>query len=117
MNKRKKIVLVIIVFIIILTSIFFLFIFNKSHSTQAQDITISTIQVIQGTIRETIEAEGSLAPSETVNVKSKEDGYKVEVVLIGEGDSVTKGQELVKLDVSDYEANLKELRLSSCHSD
>jgi multidrug efflux pump subunit AcrA (membrane-fusion protein) len=107
MNKRKKIVLVIIVFIIILTSIFFLFIFNKSHSTQAQDISIPTIQVIEGTIRETIEAEGSLAPSETVNVKSKEDGYKVEVVLIGEGDSVTKGQELVKLDVSDYEANLK----------
>ncbi|NLJ39912.1 MAG: efflux RND transporter periplasmic adaptor subunit [Candidatus Atribacteria bacterium] len=48
-----------------------------------------------------------MAPFETVNVKSKEDGYKVEVVLVEEGDSVKKGQELVRLDVSDYEVNLK----------
>jgi len=107
MNKRKKIVLVTIVFIVIFSSIFSFFIFNKSRSTQAQDINISTIRVIQGTIRETIEAEGTLAPFETVNVKSKEDGYKVEVVLVEEGDSVKKGQELVRLDVSDYEVNLK----------
>ncbi|MBP8934064.1 MAG: efflux RND transporter periplasmic adaptor subunit [Candidatus Atribacteria bacterium] len=105
MNKKKKLVLIPIV--IGITFLTIIFLSNQFRSTQAQDVQIPTIKVIQGTIRETIEAEGSLAPFETVNVKSKEDGYKVETVLIEEGDSVTKGQELVKLDVSEYEANLK----------
>ncbi|MCX6091097.1 MAG: efflux RND transporter periplasmic adaptor subunit [Candidatus Atribacteria bacterium] len=111
MGKRKKIIIVLVVVVVGIVTGFYLWKMRTSQNTRQAQITSNQsrqVKVTVGTIIESISALGSLEPMEVVDVKSEVDGGKVEEILIKEGDTVEKGQPLIKLDVSDYETNLKQ---------
>jgi HlyD family secretion protein len=65
-----------------------------------------TYTVQKGSISESVTGTGNLALSKTEDLAFEMAGY-VEDVMVEEGETVTKGQELAKLDTSEWEKTLK----------
>ncbi|MDP3879561.1 MAG: HlyD family efflux transporter periplasmic adaptor subunit [Dehalococcoidales bacterium] len=75
----------------------------ESRATQEQPVTVQ-----RGNLEVDITAVGNLALSRTEELAFEMAGT-VEEVLVGEGDSVSKGQELVRLDTSEWDKQLRTL--------
>lgn len=67
--------------------------------------------VKKGSITETASASGKIEPDVQVDVKSRASGTVIEV-LVKEGEKVTAGQLLVKLDPTDAERDLEEAKVA-----
>jgi multidrug efflux pump subunit AcrA (membrane-fusion protein) len=80
----------------------------KSNSTTTATATTRTATVTKGTLTNSITGTGNLAYSTTNELAFEIPGY-VEEVLVNEGDTVTKAQELVKLNTSDWEDQITAL--------
>lgn len=83
------------------------FLTRKSEQTQQGP----TVQVERGDLRETAAATGKIEPHVQVEVKSRTSGEVVEI-LVKEGDTVTQGQVLVRLDPLDAERDLASAKVS-----
>ena len=79
----------------------------SSNSTSTGETQTATVQ--RGNLTVSITGTGNLALSRTENLAFEMAGT-VEEVLVDEGESVEEGQELVKLDTSEWDAQLKTLQ-------
>ena len=79
----------------------------SSDSTSTGETQTATVQ--RGNLTVSITGTGNLALSRTENLAFEMAGT-VEEVLVDEGESVEEGQELVKLDTSEWDAQLKTLQ-------
>ncbi|MGE5552052.1 MAG: efflux RND transporter periplasmic adaptor subunit [Bacteroidota bacterium] len=70
-------------------------------------LTYSPVQAARGPISIAIDATGKVAPAENVNLAPAGEG-RITAVLVSEGDLVHKGQVLVRLDLTDAEAHLRQ---------
>ena len=80
----------------------------KKASTTTTITRTLTATVQKGNISESITGTGNLAYSDVEKLAFEMAGY-VEAVLVSAGDTVKKGQELVKLDTSQWDTQLKTL--------
>lgn len=80
---------------------------RKTEQTQ----TGATVQVERGDLRETAAATGKIEPHVQVEVKSRTSGEVVEI-LVKEGDTVSAGQVLVKLDPTDAQRDLESAKVA-----
>jgi HlyD family secretion protein len=78
---------------------------SKTTST----VKTQVVNVQKGTLSESITGTGNLALSRTEDLAFEVAGYVAEV-LVSEGESVKEGQELAKLDTSEWETELKTLK-------
>ncbi len=83
------------------------FLTRKTEQTQQGP----TVQVERGDLRETAAATGKIEPHVQVEVKSRTSGEVVEI-LVKEGDTVTAGQVLVRLDPLYAERDLASAKVS-----
>jgi len=102
----KKLPVIILVIIALGTGSWFIF-FGKSkkHSSNGTQ----TITVTQGTIKQTVEATGSITPLNRVEIKPPMSG-RIEKLLVHEGDHVKSGQILAWMSSSDRAAILDAAR-------
>jgi HlyD family secretion protein len=71
--------------------------------------TVELAEARQGDIRTIVDAPGVVRPGEEVRISSSIAG-KVEMVAVAEGEKVSKGQLLIRLDRRTYEAQVREAR-------
>lgn len=61
-------------------------------------MSVTMASVVKGTVEQIIESSGVIIPKEDITVTAEVSGARILEVLADEGDSVTKGQVLVRLD-------------------
>lgn len=76
-----------------------------------QDTPVNAVQATQGKIIENTTVKGSLEAKENINVVPKATG-RVSEVLVNVGDSVKKGQVMVRLESSEIQAQLRQAQAS-----
>src|SRR5262249_26997362 len=76
---------------------------QKRHRTEVQVTSVATHDVAKG-----ITASGGIQPKKPVNVSAGAIG-KVTRLAVKEGDHVNKGDFLLEIDATNYEASVKEL--------
>ena len=79
---------------------------TQSNNTQ----TITTAEVKVTSVETTISANGTVAAQELVAVMSQANGLQITEVLFDEGDLVSQGQTLVRLDDTILQAELKQAK-------
>jgi len=79
-----------------------------SNGSSTANTTQKTYTVAKGTITNEISAAGNLALSTSEDLAFEVAGY-VSEVEVSVGDTVTKGQELAKLDTTEWDKNIKTL--------
>jgi multidrug efflux pump subunit AcrA (membrane-fusion protein) len=87
----------------------FLSISCSSNSTSTSAATTRTVTVLKGNLSSSITGTGNLAYSSSEKLAFEMAGY-VEDVSVSQGDTVKEGQDLVKLDTSDWESQIKTLQ-------
>jgi HlyD family secretion protein len=92
---------------IIASSVLFLSM-SCSRSAETAKAVTRTAAVERGDIAVSITGTGNLAYSKTEELAFEMDGY-VEEVMVTEGDSVARGDEIARLNTSDWEADIKNL--------
>jgi HlyD family secretion protein len=103
---------------LVLCGMLFLSLSCSSGSTTTSTTKVTTATVKTGNISVSITGTGNLAYSKTEKLAFDMAGY-VEDVLVSVGDTVTEGQELVKLNTSDWQDQIKALekKLTSAKRD
>jgi RND family efflux transporter MFP subunit len=94
--------------VLVLLAIAFTSFSCKSSTATAATTTTRTATVTKGTLTNSITGTGNLAYSTTQDLAFEIAGY-VNNVLVSEGDTVKKGQELANLDTTDWENQIKNL--------
>jgi HlyD family secretion protein len=87
----------------------FLSVSCSSNTSATSTTTTRTATVQKGTLSSSITGTGNLAYSSSEKLAFEMAGY-VEEVSVSQGDTVAKDQELVKLDTTDWESQLKTLQ-------
>jgi len=103
---RKRLLAIFLVLIVIAAS-FFLYSRGNRKVQTATPEGIRTAPVVRGPIESRISASGSLVAERAQPLTYSTSGTVVEV-LVKEGDSVTQGQVLARLDTKDLELSLKQ---------
>ena len=94
--------------ILVVCGVIFLSLSCSGNAGSTSTPTTRTATVTLGNISQSITGTGNLAYSKTAELAFEMDGY-VEEVLVEAGDTVTAGQELAKLNTSDWEEEIKTL--------
>lgn len=97
---KKSLILVIVVMLAVIGSWFFV-----KNSKKQKSATPKTITATLGSIKQTVEATGAVAPYKRVEIKPPMSG-RMETLLVHEGDSVKEGQILAWMSSSDRAAIL-----------
>jgi multidrug efflux pump subunit AcrA (membrane-fusion protein) len=92
--------------ILIVCGIIFLSLSCSSKSTSTTTTTTKTATVTKGTLSVSITGTGNLAYSTTQDLAFEVPGY-VESVSVKTGDTVKEGQEIAKVDTSEWDKTLK----------
>src|SRR5512136_1789369 len=106
-EKSMKIFKVLTAILAVCGLLFLSFSCSSTSSTTATTKTITTT-VKTGNLEVSITGTGNLAYAKTEKLAFDMAGY-VEEVLVSAGDTVEEGQELVKLNTSDWEDQIKSL--------
>jgi HlyD family secretion protein len=104
MEKRRKIITVIIILVLVLVGFYFIF-FRK------EKVNYSVEKTVQGTIVQEVSETGTIRMGEEINLGFKNAG-KIDKVYVNVGDTVTAGQNLVKLDTSQLAIQLNQAKAS-----
>lgn len=103
----KKLPVIIIIAVVVLAALGWWLFSGKSKKNSSNGT--QTIVVTQGTIKQTVEATGSVAPLNRVEIKPPMSG-RIEKLLVHEGDRVQAGQILAWMSSSDRAAILDAAR-------
>jgi HlyD family secretion protein len=104
-DKKKLAIVVAIIFMITAIGISS---YAKSRKSQGKKVTIS--KVIKRNIVQSTMVSGSIEPKYRNDI-TLNNTQKVAKVLVTEGQQVTKGDILVQMDTSDYDSELKKLKI------
>ncbi|QXE20905.1 efflux RND transporter periplasmic adaptor subunit [Clostridium sp. 001] len=104
-DKKKLAIIVAVIFIITAIGISS---YVKSRKSQGKKVTIS--KVIKRNIVQSTTVSGSIEPKYSNDI-TLNNTQKVAKVLVTEGQQVTKGDILVQMDTSDYDSELKKLKI------
>src|SRR3954467_2763554 len=100
LSRKKKIIIgviaVLLLLIIIIGSIF-------ATRTDTPEVTIVKVEK-RNELRSTVTSSGEVRPIQFMNLTSEVQG-RIEDIYVKEGDHVTKGQPLVKLDPNQLQSN------------
>src|SRR5881394_1106653 len=100
LSRKKKIIIGaaagVLVLIVILVSIF-------ATRTDTPEVTVVKVET-RKELRSTVTSSGEVRPIQFMNLTSEVQG-RIEEIYVKEGDQVTKGQRLVKLDPNQLDAN------------
>jgi len=108
-KKKKKYRWLIWVLAVLVIGVFALALLNKKNSDKGKEVT--TTEVIKTTIYETVGASGKIYPITEVKISSDVSGEIVEL-YVAEGDSVSTGQLLAKIDPDAFESQVDRARAS-----
>lgn len=108
MNKRTKRVLYGVVASVLIAGSAYGYVYSRE---QTKPLAGPTVEVQRGRLLETAAASGNIEPAVQIEVKSRTSGQIVEI-LVKEGESVKKGQLLVRLDPVDAERALAEAKVA-----
>jgi len=98
----------IVTIVLVLCGVMFLSLSCSSSSSSTSTVKTQTATVQKGNISVTVTGTGNLALSRTEDLAFETAGT-VEEVMVEEGESVEEGQELAKLDTSEWEKQMKTL--------
>src|ERR1700710_2310812 len=100
LSRKKKIIIAaaasVLVLIIIVASIF-------ATRTDTPEVTIVKVET-RKELRSTVTSSGEVRPIQFMNITSEVQG-RIEEIYVKEGDHVTKGQPLVRLDPDQLQSN------------
>lgn len=103
-KKRRKLFLIVIL-IAILCVLFFLQ-RKKADAAAAKAGTVNTARVTRQNITSSLSGSGTISPKDTYTITSMAEGEVIEAPF-EEGDEVTEGQILYRIDASSMESKLK----------
>ncbi len=104
--NRKKTITVFAFFLLLITGTTY----KKatSNGNQNRDLSVYTIEVEEGRLPSLISTSGELQAEKSINVNPHRQGI-IEEVYVQEGDKVTKGQLLAKIESRDFQYRLNQL--------
>ncbi len=105
---KRKTILIVAVVALVAVGAFFLVRSIGSGSSAAQT---ETVTVTRGALTQVVNATGNVAPAQRYTLSFELSG-RVAEVLVEEGDTVQKGQPLVRLDTADLELALQSAEAS-----
>lgn len=82
-----------------------------TRNSEKPDVTNLTVSVTAETLNVTIKASGSVVPFQTVNVSPKVSG-RLQELYVEQGDRVTKGQILARMDDSNIQPQIMQAKAS-----
>ena len=103
-KKKKRIIAAFVGAAVIGTAIWQIFSIKSKAGTKEESET-KTAQVTKGTITSSLSSSGVISPKNTYNITSLVEGDVIEADF-EEGDQITEGQILYKIDVSSMESEL-----------
>lgn len=103
MSKKKKIILISALILLVLVVIFM---FKGCGKKQAMNMVSTTAKVTRGDVEVTLSGSGTIEANEQYNITSLVKGDVVEDYF-EEGDVVSEGDPLYKIDTSDMENSIK----------
>ncbi|MGB9553824.1 MAG: HlyD family secretion protein, partial [bacterium] len=106
MTRWKRIILILVILALISGLIFLLI-----HSKGAGETQPVVAKVERGDIQRALSLSGSVSQINQVNIASKVTGV-VSEVLVRVGDKVEKGQELVKIEIPDFNYQISQAQLN-----
>ena len=106
LDKKKKCFLLFGFLAVILVLTLFIIHKKKEDAASAKAQTVRTAAVTRQDIRSTLSGSGTISPKDTYSITSMADGEVVEADF-EEGDEVSEGQVLYRIDASSMESKLK----------
>ncbi len=106
LDKKKKCFLLFGLLAVILVLTLFIIHKKKEDAASAKAQTVRTAAVTRQDIRSTLSGSGTISPKDTYSITSMADGEVVEADF-EEGDEVSEGQVLYRIDASSMESKLK----------
>ncbi|MDY5482868.1 MAG: efflux RND transporter periplasmic adaptor subunit [Clostridium sp.] len=106
LDKKKKCFLLLGLLAVILVLTLFIIHKKKEDAASAKAQTVRTAAVTRQDIRSTLSGSGTISPKDTYSITSMADGEVVEADF-EEGDEVSEGQVLYRIDASSMESKLK----------
>ena len=106
LDKKKKCFLLFGLLAVLLVLTLFIIHKKKEDAASAKAQTVRTAAVTRQDIRSTLSGSGTISPKDTYSITSMADGEVVEADF-EEGDEVSEGQVLYRIDASSMESKLK----------
>ncbi|MDD6073106.1 MAG: efflux RND transporter periplasmic adaptor subunit [Clostridium sp.] len=106
LDKKKKCFLLLGLLAVLLVLTLFIIHKKKEDAASAKAQTVRTAAVTRQDIRSTLSGSGTISPKDTYSITSMADGEVVEADF-EEGDEVSEGQVLYRIDASSMESKLK----------
>ncbi len=86
------------------------FYLNPAQAQSPQEANLETVEIERATLVDTVSASGKIEPEAEVEMKF-ETGGKVEEVLVKEGQTITAGTVLARLDTADLELQIRSAKI------
>lgn len=106
LEKKKKLFLVLGLLVVILALALFVIHKKKADAVSAKAQAVRTATVTRQDIQSTLSGSGTISPKDTYSITSMADGEVIEADF-EEGDEISEGQVLYRIDASSMESKLK----------